>query len=66
MMRIEGSIRANLLAAIASARRLRGYPVHGDTVTHWRKLIEHARKDGCETDGELRCELEAELAHRAA
>jgi hypothetical protein len=66
MMRIEGSIRANLLAAIASARRLRGCPVHGDTVTHWRKLIEHARKDGCEADGELRGELEAELAYRAA
>lgn len=66
MMRIEGSIRANLLAAIASARRLRGHPVHGDTVSHWRKLVEHARKDGCEADGELRGELEAELAHRPA
>jgi hypothetical protein len=66
MMRIEGSIRANLLAALASARRLRGSPVHGDTVGHWRKLVEHARKAGCEADGELRGELEAELALRAA
>ena len=66
MMRIEGSIRANLLAAIASARRLRGCPVHGDTLSHWRKLVEHARKDGCDVDGELRSELEAELSHRPA
>ncbi len=66
MMRIEGSIRANLLAAIASARRLRGCPVHSDTVGHWQKLIEHARKAGGAADGELRGELEAELAHRAA
>ena len=66
MMRIEGSIRANLLAAIASARRLRGCPVHNDTVGHWQRLIEHARKAGCAADSELRGELEAELAHRAA
>lgn len=65
MMRIEGSIRANLLAAIASAKRLRGQPVHSDTVGHWRTLIEHARKAGAEEDSDLRGELEAEIAHRA-
>jgi hypothetical protein len=65
MMRIEGTVRANLLAAIASIRRLRGQPVHGDTMGHWRKLVDHARKSGCKADGELRGELEAELASRA-
>jgi hypothetical protein len=61
-MRIEGTIRANLLAAIASARRLRGQPVHDDTLEHWRGLIAHARNGGCEAD--LLGELEAELAGR--
>ena len=65
MMRIEGTIRANLLAAIASIKRLRGRPVHGDTVGHWHKLVEHSRKDGDDADSELRGELEAELAERA-
>lgn len=61
-MKIEGTIRANLLAAIASARRLRGQPVHDDTLEHWRRLIEHARNGACEAD--LLGELEAELAGR--
>jgi hypothetical protein len=61
-MRIEGTIRANLLAAIASIRRLRGQSVHGDTMGHWRKLADHARESGCKADGELSGELEAELA----
>lgn len=41
-MRIEGSIRANLIAAVSSARRLRGRPVHGDTIAYWRRLLDYA------------------------
>jgi hypothetical protein len=65
-MRIEGSVRANLIAAVASARRLRGRPVHGDTIAYWRQLLEYARKVStqpqAEAFGELMAELETELA----
>ncbi|MFL6722458.1 MAG: hypothetical protein ACJ8FT_11760 [Sphingomonas sp.] len=69
-MRIEGSMRSNLLAAIASARRFRGRPVHQDTLEHWRRLIEHAHHVAAmphsEMFGDLVGELEAELAGRKA
>jgi hypothetical protein len=61
-VKIEGTIRANLLAAIASAKRLRGQPVHDDTLDHWRRLIEHARTTRSEAD--LLGELESELTGR--
>jgi hypothetical protein len=61
-VRIEGAIRANLLAAIGSAKRLRGQPVHEDTLAHWRGIAEHARLSGSEAD--LLGELEAEIAGR--
>ncbi len=66
-MRIEGSIRSNLLAAIGSARRYRGRPVHKDTADHWRQLIAYGRHVECqpngETVGELLTELETEMLH---
>ena len=65
-MKIEGSIRANLLAAIASARRWRGRPVHADTLAHWGKLLDQARAADGEPLGELVGELEAQLAERSA
>lgn len=69
-MQIEGSIRANLLAAVASARRLRGKPVHGDTVAYWRRLLDHARRASTQLNGEaygeLMAELETELARGKA
>lgn len=63
-MLIEGSIRANLIAAVASARRLRGHPVHRDTINHWRQLLDYARKAAAhpgERLGDLMAELETEL-----
>jgi hypothetical protein len=64
-MQIEGTIRANLIAAIASARRLRGRPVHRDTVKYWRQLLDYARRastpPGPDAFAELMAELEAEL-----
>jgi hypothetical protein len=45
-MRLHGSTEGNLIAALGSARRLRGSPVHEDTLRHWTDLIQHA-------DGEL-------------
>jgi len=69
-MRIEGSVRANMLAAIASARRWRGRPVHRDTVDHWRRLLEHGRRVSTHQPGEVLgdvlVELEAELARTKA
>ena len=66
-MRIEGSIRANLTAAIKSARRWRGREVHKDTVQHWRHLLDYGRlvdRQPCgESVGDLVSELESELAH---
>lgn len=66
-MRIEGSVRANLIAAVASARRWRGRPVHRDTVDHWQRLLDYGRlvhRQPCgEAVGELVAELEAELVH---
>lgn len=62
-MRIEGSIRANLIAAVSSARRLRGRPVHGDTIAYWHRLLDHARTaPQTEAFGELMVDLETELA----
>ena len=65
-MKIEGSVRSNLLSAISSARRWRGRPVHKDTVNHWRGVLEHGRRVGpgslSEPVAELVAELENELA----
>ena len=64
-MQIEGSIRSNLVAAVASARRLRGQPVHRDTIKYWRQLLDYARKVSqqpqVEALGDLMADLEAEL-----
>jgi len=66
-MRIEGSVRANLIAAVASARRWRGRPVHKDTVDHWRRLIDYGRlvdrQLSGESVGDLVTELETEIVH---
>ena len=65
-MRIEGSVRANLIAALASARRWRGRPVHKDTVEHWRKLVDYGRlvdrQPYGEAVGDLANDLEIEVA----
>lgn len=65
-MRIEGSVRSNLIAAVASARRWRGRPVHHDTVQHWQRLVEYGRLVHSQPSGEcvddLVAELEIELA----
>lgn len=42
-MDLEGSLAENLKAAIVSATRLRGHPVHKDTINFWNELLTHAR-----------------------
>lgn len=42
-MELHGSLASNLQLALASARRLRGHPVHRDTLAFWSELISEAR-----------------------
>lgn len=42
-MDLEGALTDNLRAAIASATRLRGHPIHKDTLLFWNELLSHAR-----------------------
>jgi hypothetical protein len=44
-MELHGSTEANLAAALRSANRLRGHPVHGDTLKFWSDLVRHARRE---------------------
>ena len=66
-MQIQGSVRSNLLAAIAGAKRWKGRPVHADTLDHWRRLIDYGRlierQPLGEPVGDLVASLEAEMAH---
>jgi hypothetical protein len=43
-MKIEGSVRSNLISAITSVRRWEGRPVHRDTLTYWHALLDHGRR----------------------
>lgn len=65
-MILHGSIADNLAAAIRSSRRLRGRPVHGDTIAFWRELLAKARaaepSDDTAQVADLAEQLEAELA----
>jgi len=65
-MKIEGSIRSNLISAITSARRWRGRTVHRDTLNFWRSVLDQGRRAGTgplsEPVAELVAELENELA----
>lgn len=70
-MRLHGSTEGNLIAAIRSASRLRGRPVHADTLKYWADLIRHARDEVSSWVGlppesltRLAAELESELGRR--
>ena len=67
-MNLYGSISNNLASAVRSARRLRGHPVHADTLGYWTALLHHARRELAEGSTEqtldLTLELEKELAQR--
>ena len=68
-MELHGSTSNNLASAVQSATRLRGQPVHGDTLRHWTDLLDHARGEleagSSEPIHALIVELEKELADRA-
>jgi hypothetical protein len=69
-MKIDGSVRSNLLSAIASAKRWRGQSVHKDTIGHWQDVLDHGRRAGAgpfpEPVAELVAELELELGQARA
>jgi hypothetical protein len=71
-MKLHGSVAGNLAAAIRSVRRLRGHPVHADTLGYWDELLRHARRDrpaGYKQErhvvGRLIIDLETEIAERS-
>jgi len=61
-MKIEGSVRSNLISAITSVRRWQGRPVHKDTLTYWHAVLDHGRRSIGEPVAELVAELDDELA----
>jgi hypothetical protein len=65
-MKIEGSIRSNLISAITSVRRWQGRPVHKDTLNYWHAALDHGRRVETGPLGEpvadLVAQLEIELA----
>ena len=72
-MELHGSIEANLVAAVRSARRLRGHPIHADTLQHWTDLLHQARRqlaanpaNATETLKQLVADLETELADHSS
>jgi hypothetical protein len=70
-MKLHGSIEGNLMSAIRSASRLRGRPVHADTLKYWSDLVRHARDEltaqsdiSPESLPRLLAELESEIGRR--
>ena len=43
-IKLHGTVENNLRAALVSARRLRGHPVHPDTIRYWSELLDYARR----------------------
>ncbi|HJR83332.1 MAG TPA: hypothetical protein VJ775_05350 [Sphingomicrobium sp.] len=71
-MKLHGSTEGNLMSAIRSASRLRGRPVHADTLKFWSDLLRHARDELSSWAGlppeslkRLVAELEVEVGRRA-
>ena len=69
-MELHGSMTQNLQAAVASSRRLKGHPVHRDTLAFWSDLIREARARRSAGEGiddreaeEAIAELESVLAN---
>ncbi len=42
-MDVHGSIAQNLRAAVQSSRRLKGHPIHKNTLRFWLSLVREAR-----------------------
>jgi hypothetical protein len=71
-MELHGSVAQNLQLAVESSRRLRGHPIHKDTLAFWAELIKEARvhrvageADNANVDACI-VELETVLSERAS
>ena len=72
-MELHGTLASNLQMALDSSKRLRGHPVHRDTLAFWSDLVGEARarraagEDPDDPDVErLIAELEAAIAEAKA
>ncbi len=65
-MKIEGSLRSNLISAISAVRQWRGRPVHKDTVNYWHSVLEQGRRASTLSLGEPTADLVAELEQELA
>jgi hypothetical protein len=72
-MELHGTLASNLQMALDSSKRLRGHPVHRDTLAFWSDLTGEARARraaGEDPDGSdverLIAELEAAIAEAKA
>jgi hypothetical protein len=70
-MQLHGTTEGNLASAIRSANRLRGLPVHADTLKYWSDLLRHAQSElstgvamPSETLSRLVAQLETEITQR--
>ena len=67
-MELHGTLAKNLTSAVQSARRLKGHPVHADTLGHWNDLLNRARQELANGSTEpiqaLIVDLENQLADR--
>ena len=61
-MEIHGSITSNLQAAVVSSRRLKGHPIHRDTLQFWSDLLSEARATRAAAVGSDEPELEQLIA----
>ena len=64
-MELHGSIAHNLKAAVESSRRLRGHPVHKDTLQFWSDLIREARARRAAGEALDECEVEEAISELA-
>ena len=70
-MQLHGPIETNVTAAIDSSRRLKGHPVHADTVSYWAAVLRQARREVASNKSNNRLQelvlvLEQELADHSA
>lgn len=66
-MELHGTIEVNLIAAINSSRRLKGHPVHGDTLNHWTDVLGEARRElSLDTTNTSLRDLIVQLEHELA
>ena len=70
-MELHGTIEANLISAIRSARRFRAQRVHGETIEHWKRILaraesEFSRAGSSEREAlrQLMADLQSELTFR--